>query len=64
MIIDAKKKKAFVKISQWSSCVAQWIKYLVLSLQWLGSLMCHGFSLGPGLFHMLQVQPKIKQKTL
>ena len=48
------KKKAFVKISQWSSCVAQWIKYLVLSLQWLGSLLWHGFDPWPGKFRMLQ----------
>ena len=38
-----------------SSLVVQWVKDLVLSLQWLGLLLwCR---LDPWLVHMLQVQP-------
>ena len=32
--------------------MAQWIKDLPLSLLWLGSLLCHGFSPWPRNFHM------------
>ena len=38
--------------------MAQQVKDLVLSLQWLRSLLWHGFSPWPGNFHMLRVQPK------
>ena len=43
-------------------CLAQWVKDPMLSLQQLGSLLWHGFSLWPGNFHMPAVQPKIKIK--
>ena len=46
-----------------SSHVAQQVKDLVLSLQWLRSLLWHGFNPWPGNFHMLQVQPKKKKKN-
>ena len=42
--------------------VAQWIKDPMLSLQCLGLLLWHGFSLWPGNFHMLWAQPKKKQQ--
>ena len=37
--------------------MAQWIKDLV-SLQWLGLQLWHGFNPWPGNFRMLRVQPK------
>ena len=45
----------------WSSLVAQQIKDLVLSLQWLRLLLWRGFDPWPGKFHMLQAQPKKKK---
>ena len=41
-----------------SSPVAQKVKDLALSLQWLGLLLWSGLDPWPGNFHMLQVQPK------
>ena len=41
-----------------NSVVAQWVKDLVLSLQWLGLLLWLGFSLWPRHFHMAPMQPK------
>ena len=41
-----------------SSLVVQRVKDLVLSLQWLGSLLWCGFHPWPRNFHMLWVQPK------
>ena len=38
--------------------MAQLVKELALSLQWLGMLLWLGFSPWPGNVHMLQVQPK------
>ena len=42
--------------------MAQWVKDLVLSLLWLGSLLWHGFNPWPGNFRMPQVWPKKKKK--
>ena len=44
--------------------MAQWVKDLVLSLQWLGLLLWCGFDPWPRNFHMLEVQPKKKKKNL
>jgi len=44
--------------------VAQWVKDLVLSLQWLGSLLRHSFNPWLGNFHMPQAWPKKKRKTI
>ena len=44
-----------------SSFVAQWVKSLVLQLQWLRPLLWHGFCPWPGNFHMLQVWPNNPQ---
>ena len=44
--------------------MAQWVKYLVLSLQWLRSLLWHGCDLWSRNFHMPQVWPKKKKKSL
>ena len=41
-----------------SSLVAWWVKDLVLSLLWLGSLLWRRFSPWPRTFCMLQAQPK------
>ena len=38
--------------------MAQQVKDLVLSLQWLGFLLWHRFDPWPGNFHVPQVQPK------
>ena len=38
--------------------VAQWIRDLALSLQWLRSLPWHGFDPWPGNFHITWVQKK------
>ena len=43
--------------------MAQKVKDLVLSLQWLGSLLCCGFSPWPRNFHMPQAWPKKKKKS-
>ena len=42
--------------------MAQWVKDLALSLQWLGSLLWHELDPEPGNFHMLQAQPKKGKK--
>ena len=42
--------------------MVQHVKDPALSLQQLGSLLWHGFAPWPGNFHMLQMQPKKKQK--
>ena len=42
--------------------MAQKVKDLVLSLQWLRSLLCCGFSPWPRNFHMPQAWPKKKKK--
>ena len=42
--------------------MVQQVKDLVLSLQWLGSLLWHSFDPWPGNFYMLWVQPKKKKK--
>ena len=41
-----------------SSLVAQWVKDLVLSLQWLGLLSWHRFDPLTRSFYMLQMWPK------
>ena len=46
-----------------SSLVAQWVKDLTLSLQWLGSLLWLGFDPWPGNSHMPQVWQKKKKKN-
>lgn len=35
----------------------RWVKGLVLSMLWHGSLLWHGFDLWPENFHMIQAQP-------
>ena len=45
------------------SLVAQWVKDQALSLQWLGSLLWHGFDPYPGDFSVPQVQPKEEMDT-
>ena len=45
-----------------SSLVAQQFKDLVLSLQWLRSLLWHGFDPWTRKFPILRVQPKRKTK--
>ena len=45
------------KFSHWTV-----VKDLVLSLQWLGLLLWHGFSPWPRNFHMLQERQKKKKK--
>lgn len=35
-----------------SSCMMQWVKHPVLSLQWLGSLLWQVFDPCPGMFYM------------
>ena len=42
--------------------MAQWVKDLVLSLQWLGSLLWCRFDPWPGSIHMLQSQPQTEKK--
>ena len=42
--------------------VAQWVKDLALTLQWLRSLLWLGFDPCPGKFHMPLAQPKKKNK--
>ena len=42
----------------WNSFVVQCIKDLVLSLQWLGSSLWHGFHPWPRNFHVAQTWPK------
>ena len=42
----------------WSSLAVQWVKELMLSLKWLGSLLSHRFDPWQGKFHMPQIQPK------
>ena len=39
------------------------VKHTLLSLQWLGSLLWHRFSLWPGKFHILQAWLKIKVES-
>ena len=51
----------FLKISKEFS-YEEWVKDLVLSLQWLGLLLGHRFNPWPKNFHMLQVWPKKKKK--
>ena len=41
--------------------MAQWLKGLMLSLQWLGSLLQHGFNPWPRNFLMLWAWPKKKK---
>ena len=43
--------------------MAQQVKDLALSLQWLGLLLWHRFNTWPGNFHMLWVQPKKVHKN-
>ena len=47
----------------WGYFVAQLVKDLALSLQWLRSLLWCVFDSCPGNFHMLWAQPKKKKKT-
>ena len=42
--------------------MAQWVKELVLSLQWLRLLLEYGLNPWPENFHMLQLWPKKKKK--
>ena len=42
--------------------MAPWVKDLVVSLQWLRSLLWCRFDPWPGNFHMLLVQPKKKKE--
>ena len=42
--------------------MAQGVRDLVLSLQWLESLLWHGFDSWPRNFHIPWVQPKKKRK--
>ena len=42
--------------------MAQWVKDLALSLQWLRLLLRHKLDYWPGNFHMPQGQPKKKKK--
>ena len=51
-------------VSQWSYCVAQQVKDLALSLQWLGLLLWHGFDPWPVNFCMLQLWGKKKVNIL
>ena len=44
----------------WSPLVAQWVKYLTLSLQWFGLLLWCRFDSWPRNFGMLQAQPEKK----
>ena len=55
-----------LKISFWgSSLVVQWVTDLGLSLQWLGSLLWHGFNPWPGNLHVLQAQhPPHRPKSI
>ena len=46
----------------WISLVDQWINDPVLSVQWLGLLLWHGFDPWCGNFHMPQVKKKKKKK--
>ena len=62
MTYQKSKEENIIRVESWSSLVAQWVKDPMLSLQQLGSLLWHGFSLWPGNFHMPAVQPKIKIK--
>ena len=45
-----------------SSLGVQWVKDLVLSLWWLGSLLWLRFDTWPRNFHMLRTWPKEKKK--
>ena len=45
-----------------SSLVAQWVKDMALSLEWLGSLLWLGFDPWPRNFHVSQAWPKKKKK--
>ena len=49
-------------IQKWSSLVTQWVGDLVSSLQWLGSLLEHGFDPWSRNFHMLWAWPKKKRQ--
>ena len=49
-------------VELWSSLVAQWVKDLMLSLQWFVPLLWHGFSPWPENFNKPWVQPKTKNK--
>ena len=51
-----------VKTTMRSSLAAQLIGDPVSSLQWLGSLLWHGFDPWPRSFHMPQAWPKTKNK--
>ena len=42
--------------------MAQWVKGLVLSLQWLGLLLWQGFDPGPRHFHMPGARKKKEKK--
>lgn len=44
--------------------MARQVKDVVLSLQWLGSLLWHKFSPWPGNLCMLWVRPKNKKKKI
>ena len=48
----------------WSSLVAQQVKDLVLSLQWLGLLLWHGFDPWPENFYILWAQQKKKERDI
>ena len=43
--------------------MAQWIKDLAVSLQWLGLLLWHGFDPCPRNFHVPRTYPNNKKKT-
>ena len=43
--------------------MAQWVKDMALSLEWLGSLLWLGFDPWPRNFHVSQAWPKKKKKT-
>ena len=50
---------SFLKITfPWSSSIAQWVKYLALSLHWLRLWLWLGFNPWPRNFLVLSVHPK------
>ena len=55
------RKEGRKRLMKRSSLVLQRIKDPTLSLQWLGSLLWHGFDPWPGNFHMLHRQSKKKR---
>ena len=54
LLVNENIKKSMYELS----LVVQWVKDLVVSLQWLGSLLWHGFDPWPRNFCMPRVWPK------